>query len=120
MQASFLRAAHITVIMFSVVMLASREAAAGLPDWIDWNGANFLEPFQSDRSVSLSARRQIADRHVDDPDHADQPSGSALGMALGDAGIVDGQFSRRLVTFGMPWTLRRRWGRQMRWRHEDR
>ena len=49
----------VMVVMSWVVILASRGAVAGPPDWIDWNGENFFESCQSDCSVSLSGGRQI-------------------------------------------------------------
>jgi hypothetical protein len=95
---SFLRSASIAAaVMLSVVMFVSREATAGSPDWIDWNGQNFLGPCQGDCGVSFSAGRQIATSMtrimlINNPVPPWQ-------WRWGDAGIVDGQFSRRLVTF---------------------
>jgi hypothetical protein len=93
------RAAGITTMVVSlvVVILANREAAAGGPDWIDWNGANFFGPCQGDCSVSLSGGRQIttAMTRIMLIHNAVPP----WNWHWGDAGIVDGEFSRRLVTF---------------------
>ena len=63
MRASLRRAAGIaTVVVSSVVILAGRVAAAGSPDWIDWNGAIFLVPARATaasrcRAVGKSRRR---------------------------------------------------------------
>jgi hypothetical protein len=99
MRASLRGAASIATVVgvSSVVILAGGEAAAGSADWIDWNEANFLGPCQGDCGVSLSGGRQ-------------NTTGLAQIMLIqypvppwerhwGDAGIVDGEFSRRLVTF---------------------
>jgi hypothetical protein len=95
---SFTRSASIVAaIMLSVVIFVGREATAGSPDWIDWNGQNFLTPCQGDCSVSLSAGRQIATSmtRIMLIKHPVPP----WEWRWGDAGIVDGLFSRRLVTF---------------------
>ena len=87
----------VMVVMSWVVILASRGAAAGPPDWIDWNGENFFESCQSDCSVSLSGGRQITTAMTRIMlIHNPVP---AWEWHWGNAGIINGEFSRRLVTF---------------------
>jgi len=86
-----------TVVIFWATILADRAAVAGSPDWIDWNGENFLGPCQDDCSLALLGGRQITTA---------MSSIMLIHNAVppwqwhwGDAGIIDGEFSRRLVTF---------------------
>ena len=84
-------------VLIVLLILASREAAAELPDWIDWNGANFFGRCQGDCSVSLSGGRQITTAMarimlINNPV-------SPWEWHWGNAGIIAGAFSRRLVTF---------------------
>jgi hypothetical protein len=87
----------VTVAVSWVVIFASRETAADPPDWIDWNGEHFFEACRSDCSVSQSGGRQITTAMTRIMlIHNAVP---AWEWHWGDAGIVDGEFSRRLVTF---------------------
>jgi hypothetical protein len=91
------RAVSIAAIVMSTVMILAGRAVAGSPDWIDWNGPNFFAPCQGDCSVSLSGGRQITTAMTRIMlIHNPVPPWK---WHWGDAGIVDGEFSRRLVTF---------------------
>jgi hypothetical protein len=66
-------------------------------DWIDWNGPNFFGPCQGDCSVSLLGGRQITTAMTRIMlIHNPVPPSE---WHQGDAGIVAGAFSRRLMTF---------------------
>lgn len=79
------------------VSAPSAPGEAAPRDWIDWNGADFFGPCQGDCSVTLSGGRQIttAMTRIMLIHNAVPP----WQWHWGDAGIVDGEFSRRLVTF---------------------
>jgi hypothetical protein len=84
-------------VVFSMIILARPEAVAGPPDWIDWNGESFLGACQGDCAAALSGGRQITTAMSSVTlTHNPVPPWE---WHWGGAGIVDGEFSRRLVTF---------------------
>jgi hypothetical protein len=95
--AAKMRGSLVLTIVPLIIVLVGQGAAAGSPDWIDWNGESFTSPCQNDCSFSLSGGRQIttAMTRIMLIHNAVPP----WQWHWGDAGIIDGEFARRLVTF---------------------
>jgi hypothetical protein len=76
---------------------ASGPTQSGGADWLDWNGPDFFGPCHDDCSVTVFGGRQITTAMtrimlIHNP-------APIWNWHWGDAGIIGGEFSRRLVTF---------------------
>jgi len=76
---------------------ASMSPQSARADWLDWNGADFFGPCHADCSVTVFGGRQITTAMQSIMlIHNPVP---IWNWHWGAAGIVGGEFSRRLVTF---------------------